>query len=73
MYGSANVDMISCLQNNVSVPINSDNIFYTICGMTHIQLPILYAQPTWDISSSDFAPHPRKLLVGGRVVGLDEQ
>lgn len=73
MYGSANVDMISCLQKNVSVPINSDNIFYTICGMTHIQLPILYAQPTWDISSTDFAPHPRKLLVGGRVVGLDEQ
>lgn len=73
IYGSANVNMISCLQKNVSVPINSDNIFYTICGMTHIQLPSQYAQPTWDISSSDFAPHPRKLLVGGRVVGLDEQ
>ena len=73
MYGSANMDMILCLQNNVSVPINSDNIFYTICGMTHIELPSRYAQLTWDISSTDFAPHPRKLLVGGRVVGLDEQ
>lgn len=73
MYGSANVEMISCLQKNVSVPINSDNIFYTICGMTHIQLPNQYAHPTWDISSPVFAPHSRNLLVGGRVVDLDEQ
>lgn len=73
MYGNANADMISCLQNNARASINSDNIFYTICGMTHIQLPNQYAHPTWDISSPVFAPHSRNLLVGGRVVGLDEQ
>lgn len=72
-YGNANADVISCLQNNLNVPINSDNIFYTICGMTHIQLPNQYAHPTWDISSPVFTPHSRNLLVGGRVVGLDEQ
>lgn len=71
MYGNANADMISCLQNNARASINSDNIFYTICGMTHIQLPDQYAQPAWDISSDAFAPHPRMLQKGGRVVRLD--
>lgn len=70
-YKHSHEDIVWHLQSRLHAPINSDNIFYTICGMTHMQLPAQYAQPTWDISSAAFAPHPRKMHVAGRVVELD--
>lgn len=70
-YKNNNPQIIQQLQKQILTPINSDNIFYTICGMTHIQLPMEYAHPAWDISSVDFAEHPRKMLLGNQIIDLE--
>jgi glucan phosphoethanolaminetransferase (alkaline phosphatase superfamily) len=71
-YKNNNPTIIKQLQKQTHTPINSDNIFYTICGMTHIQLPLEYAHPTWDISSTEFVVHPRQMLLGNQIINLDE-
>jgi hypothetical protein len=30
-----------------------------------------YAHPAWDISSVDFAEHPRKMLLGNQIIDLE--
>lgn len=71
-YKNHNKHIVQQLQKHNFTPINSDNIFYTICGMTHIQLPLEYAHPTWDISSTEFSIHPRQMLLGNQIINLDE-
>lgn len=71
-YKNNNLQIVKQLQQQTFTPINSDNIFYTICGMAHMQLPLEYAYPTWDISSIDFLVHPRQLLLGNQIINLDE-
>lgn len=71
-YKNHNKHIVQQLQKHNFTPINSDNIFYTICGMTHIQLPLEYAHPTWDISSKEFIVHSRQMLVGNQIINLDE-
>lgn len=70
-YQKANTNIIEQLQKRTHAPVNSDNIFYTICGMTHMLLPEQYAHNHWDISSNSFAPHKRKMLVSGQIITLD--
>ena len=71
-YKLYNENAIKQLGNHIHTPINSDNIFYTICGMTHIELPESYAHDKWDISSDQFEVHPRKIIVAGQIRNLDE-
>lgn len=71
-YKNHNKHIVQQLHKHNFTPINSDNIFYTICGMTHIQLPLEYAHPTWDISSTEFSIHPRQMLLGNQIINLDE-
>lgn len=71
-YKNHNKHIVQQLQKHNFTPINSDNIFYTICGMTHIQLPLEYAHPAWDISSTEFSIHPRQMLLGNQIINLDE-
>ena len=71
-YKLYNENTIKQLGNHIHTPINSDNIFYTICGMTHIELPESYAHEKWDISSDKFEVHPRKIIVAGQIRNLDE-
>lgn len=70
-YKLHNENAIQQLSTRLLTPINSDNIFYTICGMTHIDLPTQYAHEEWDISSSNFKTHPRKIVVAGQIRNLD--
>jgi glucan phosphoethanolaminetransferase (alkaline phosphatase superfamily) len=62
---------IEQLKKNLFSPINSDNLFYTICGMTNILLPECYAKKSWDISSREFQIHPRQIFVGDSVRFVD--
>jgi glucan phosphoethanolaminetransferase (alkaline phosphatase superfamily) len=71
-YELYNEPVIKQLSTHIHTPINSDNIFYTICGMTHIELPESYAHVEWDISSEKFEVHPRKIIVAGQIRNLDE-
>ena len=71
-YQRSNPHIIQQLQKQTFTPINSDNIFYTICGMTYMQLPLEYAHPAWDISSEEFSVHPRKILLGNQIISVDE-
>ena len=71
-YKNNNPPIIQQLQKQTNTPINSDNIFYTICGMTYMQLPLEYAHPTWDISSTEFVVHPRQILHGNQIINVDE-
>jgi len=52
-------------------PINSDCIFYTICGMSDISLPIQYDKPTWDVSSIQFSPHTRMISVANKPIEVE--
>lgn len=71
-YKAENEDLVHTLQMRTDAPINADNIFYTLCGMTHIEMPEYFSNDAWDLSSPLFSPHPRTLYAGGRVVCLEE-
>lgn len=71
-YKAENPGLVQNLQLRIDDPLSADNIFYTLCGMTHIELPKFFSRNDWDLSSLLFTPHPRKLYNGGRVVYLKE-
>ena len=71
LYKEQNKERIQHLENHLYSPINSDNIFYTICGMTNIALPSNYAHETWDISSNAFCLHTRSIYIGDSIRIVD--
>ncbi len=66
-YKQEHIDKIETLQKHTHDAINADCLFYTICGMTDILLPQQYQHTDWDISSTDFYPHIRKVLINGEA------
>lgn len=67
LYEENNKEQIQNLEQHLYSPINSDNIFYTICGMTNISLPAPYAHEQWDLSNSSFSLHPRYIFIGDSI------
>ena len=44
-------------------PVNSDNIFYSVCDMADITIDKKYSKPEWSVFARNLKPHERKLLV----------
>lgn len=57
---------------NKDKPINSDNVFYTMCDMADIQLDKQYAKPSLSVLSEKLELHDRYLIVpdGKNVIKL---
>lgn len=51
------------LVKNKDLPLNSDNIFYSVCDMADITIDKKYAMNDWSIFAKNIKPHRRKLLV----------
>ena len=54
-------------------PVNSDNIFYTMCGLADIELGEAYRVDSLDITNSNLKDHPRFVLApdGKNVVKVE--
>lgn len=48
---------------NKNKPVNSDNIFYSVCDMADITIDKKYSKPEWSVFAKNLKPHERKLLV----------
>lgn len=46
-----------------NLPVNADNIFYSVCDMADITIEKKYSKPEWSLFSSKFELHKRFLLV----------
>ena len=46
-----------------NLPVNADNIFYSVCDMADITIEKKYSKPEWSLFSSKFELHKRYLLV----------
>ena len=44
-------------------PVNSDNIFYSVCDMADITIGKEYAHPEWSVFQKNLKQHERRLLV----------
>lgn len=51
------------LLSNKNKPVNSDNIFYSVCDMADITIDKKYSMPEWSVFAKKLKPHERKLLV----------
>lgn len=51
------------LLSNKNKPVNSDNIFYSVCDMADITVDKKYSMPEWSVFAKNLKPHERKLLV----------
>ena len=51
------------LLSNKNKPVNSDNIFYSVCDMADITIDKKYSKPEWSVFVKNLKPHERKLLV----------
>ena len=51
------------LLSNKNKPVNSDNIFYSVCDMADITIDKKYSKPEWSVFAKNLKPHERKLLV----------
>lgn len=51
------------LLSNKNKPVNSDNIFYSVCDMADITIDKKYSMPEWSVFAKNLKPHERKLLV----------
>lgn len=51
------------LLSNKNKPVNSDNIFYSVCDMADITIDKKYSMPEWSVFARNLKPHERKLLV----------
>lgn len=51
------------LVKNKDLPLNSDNIFYSVCDMADITIDKKYAKNDWSIFAKNIKLHDRKLLV----------
>jgi len=51
------------LLSNKNKPVNSDNIFYSVCDMADITIDKKYSKPEWSVFARNLKPHERKLLV----------
>lgn len=61
------------IMTNKDKPASHDNIFYTLCGMSGIALPLEYAKPDYDLSSTNYKIHRRTILhyTGKKVIQWD--
>ena len=50
------------LQKNKDVACNTNDIFFTMCGLANIVLPQNYEDIQCDLSSSKYVPHTRTIL-----------
>lgn len=51
------------LLSNKNKPVNSDNVFYSVCDMADITIDKKYSKPEWSVFAKNLKPHERKLLV----------
>ena len=51
------------LLSNKNKPVNSDNVFYSVCDMADITIDKKYSMPEWSVFAKNLKPHERKLLV----------
>lgn len=63
LWGKYNKEKMEIVRKNKSLPINADNVFYSICDMAGISISCQYAKPQWSIFSKDISLHTRKILV----------
>ena len=58
---------------NKDKPTSTDDVFYTLCDVASISLPVELGKPEWTITSPMFTPHKRTLLApdGKTILNLD--
>ena len=73
LYGEKYPDKVENAFSNKAQSVNSDNVFYSVCDMAGITLPLPYSDLTYSIFSSDFEVHPRFVLVpdGKNYIAVD--
>ena len=69
----ANPDKEKCIMQNKDKPTSTDDVFYTLCDVASISLPVELGKPEWTITSPMFTPHKRTLLApdGKTILNLD--
>lgn len=63
MWGDKYPQKKANLLLNKNKPVNSDNIFYSVCDMADITIDKKYSKPEWSVFAKNLKPHERKLLV----------
>lgn len=73
-YAIAYPEKIEVALSHKQSKINGDVIFYSACSMADIKIDSIYAQPTYDVLSSDFQEYCRLILVpdGASTVNPDK-
>lgn len=73
LYGERYPEKVENAFSNKAQPVNSDNVFYSVCDMAGITLPHPYSDLTYSIFSPDFEVHPRYVLVpdGKNYIAVD--
>lgn len=58
------------LKEHKDIPVNGDNMFYSVCDVADITISKQYAKPEWSIFSNKLEFHTRKLLTpdGRRII-----
>lgn len=70
-YASAFPQKVESAKAHKQSKINGDVVFYSACSMADICLDSAYAQPTWDVLSSEFKEHQRLILVADGVTTIN--
>ncbi len=73
-WQEANMAKQTALESHQNAPINTDNVFYSVCDMASITIPSdAELLPQMSIFSADLQPHPRYCMRsdGGSYIELD--
>ena len=64
---------VNNMKKTLSLPINSDNVFYSVCDMANIHVDEKFMKDEWSVFSSRFRLHDRMLLLpdGANILHVD--
>ena len=73
LWGENHAGKLSMAMSHRSIPLNADNIFYSVCDMADIKIGRQYAREEWSVFSPKLTAHRRLLLVpdGRNHIRLD--
>ena len=63
LWGDNHKEKVRSMLFHKDLPINADNVFYSVCDMGDITLGREYAKPEWSVFSGSFLIHDRYLIV----------
>ena len=63
LWGGNHAKKKTNMLTHKDMPINADNVFYTVCDMADINIKSDYAKPEWSVLCDSFKLHSRYLIV----------